>query len=70
MIRTPVSSSNLVSVGFDPLSGTLEVEFRSGSVYLYFQVPRYVFDGLMSANSKGSYFDEVIRNAFQYQRVN
>jgi hypothetical protein len=69
MNRTPVSSSNLASVGFDTLSGTLEVEFHSGTVYRYFQVPRYMFDGLMAASSKGSYFAENIRDGFQFQRV-
>jgi hypothetical protein len=39
MERTPVSSSNLVAVGYDPGSYTLEVEFHSGSIYQYSGVP-------------------------------
>lgn len=33
MVRTPVASSALASVGYDPSTQTLEVEFRSGRVY-------------------------------------
>jgi KTSC domain len=33
MERQPVSSSNLKSVGYDPRSRTLEIEFHNGGVY-------------------------------------
>jgi len=69
MNRTPVSSSNLVSVGYDEPSAVLEVEFHSGSVYQYFQVPRFEFDSLMAASSHGSYFSKRIRNSFRYNRI-
>ena len=39
MNRTPVNSSNVSSVGYDPTSLTLEVEFHGGAVYQYFDVP-------------------------------
>jgi hypothetical protein len=55
-LRIPIQSSNIKSVGYDPLTSTLEVEFLNGSQYQYFRVPRQVYEGLIKASSKGSYF--------------
>ena len=57
----PVSSSDLKSVGYDEASSTLEVEFLHGGIYEYSNVPESRYSGLMSAPSKGSYFNEYIK---------
>lgn len=69
MRRTPVSSSNLASVGYDPQRNILEVEFHSGSVYQYYGVSEPVYRGLMSASSHGSYFSTYIRNSYRYSQI-
>ena len=69
MIRTPVSSSNFASVGYDTSSQTLEIEFIDGGVYQYFDVPAPVYDGLLSAPSKGQYFHAVIRGSYRYAKT-
>ena len=70
MNRVPVSSSNLSSVGYDPATATLEIEFLNGGVYQYFNVPAFIHAGLMSAGSHGSYFDAHIKKAgYSYRRV-
>lgn len=69
MDRTPVASSNIASVGYEDSSQTLEVEFQSGAVYQYFDVPRGVFDGLIAAASKGGFLYEQIRGVYRYARV-
>ena len=69
MDRKPVQSSNLASVGYDPSSQTLEIEFRSGGVYQYFDVPPRVHDELMTADSKGRFFARNIRGFYRYVRV-
>ena len=63
MDKIPVQSSNLASVGYEAESGTLEVEFVKGGIYQYFGVPADVFEGLMAAGSKGSFFQYNIRKA-------
>ena len=63
-----VSSSNLVSVGYDESSMTLRVKFKSGT-YDYYNVPKSIFDGLLSASSKGSYHHAYIKNSFSYKRI-
>lgn len=63
MERQPVTSSNLASVGYEPASATLEVEFRHGGLYQYQGVPEDIYNGLMSAGSPGSYFDQNVKKA-------
>jgi hypothetical protein len=67
--RDPVSSSNIVSVGYDAPSETLEVEFMSGAVYQYYNVPQSIYDAFIVAPSAGQFFAYQIKNAFPYSRV-
>lgn len=69
MNRSPVSSSNIRSIGYNPNLGTLEVEFNSGGVYQYFDVPEHVYQGLMSASSKGEFLIEHIKYNYRYQKI-
>jgi hypothetical protein len=48
---------------------TLQLEFRTGPVYRYFRVPPTIFQDLMTATSKGAYYNRNIRKNFPYQRV-
>jgi hypothetical protein len=63
MDRLPVESSSLLSVGYDPATETLEIEFKGG-VYQYYNVPQVTYDGLMQAPSVGKYFYAFIRHDF------
>jgi len=54
MKRATVVSSNIVSVGYDAPSETLEVEFMSGSIYQYYNVPQAIYDAFLRAISPGS----------------
>jgi hypothetical protein len=67
--RIPVDSSNLSSVGYNPWTGDLVIEFHGGRVYQYFGVSFAVYLGLMTAESHGKYFHACIRNSFQYRRI-
>ncbi len=69
MLRQLVSSSNLSAVGYDPGQAVLEIEFHNGGVYQYFDVPAEIYEGLMGAGSKGSYFHAYIRDQYAYRRV-
>ena len=69
MEREPVTSSNIRSVGYDPETSTLEVEFNSGTVYQYAGVPQHEYDGLMSGGSVGTYFNAHIKNSFPYTKL-
>jgi hypothetical protein len=69
MLRQAVSSSNLQSVGYDPVSRILEIEFHDGRVYRYSGVPESVHRGLMGAASKGSHFADFIKDHYTCVRV-
>jgi hypothetical protein len=70
MNRTAVSSSNLASVGYDAAQRILEIEFLTGSIYQYFNVPQSVYAGLMAAESHGRYFDANIKKAgYSYKQI-
>jgi len=63
----PVVSSNLKAAGWAAdFGGVLEIEFLSGSLYLYQHVPKSEYDGLMAAPSKGKYFWANIRKGTPY----
>ena len=67
--RTPVDSSNIASVGYCANDNVLEVEFHSGGLYEYYEVPLAIYEGLMAADSKGSYFYQEIRGSYRYARI-
>jgi hypothetical protein len=68
--RTPVESSLIRSVGYDLPSSILEIELvEPNRVYEYFDVPLSVYTELMEAESKGSYFNEFIKDLYAYQEV-
>lgn len=69
MRRSPVSSSAISSVGYNRKAKTLELEFSSGGVYDYYEVPPEVYAELMSAESKGRFISERIRGKYQSERV-
>lgn len=65
MDRQSVSSSSIASVGYNPESETLEVEFvSSGRVYEYYNVPKFMFERLLEAPSVGIFFNVEIRNDY------
>lgn len=67
MLRTKVESSNIASVGYDGVN--LEVEFKSGAIYQYENVPIRVYDVMMKADSVGKYFNAHIKSKYNYRRV-
>ena len=67
-LRTPVDSAVLSSIGYSS-DTTLELEFRSGATYRYFAVPPTVVQGLVEAESKGTFLNRNVRNHFRYQRL-
>ncbi len=69
MNRQRVSSSNLSSVGYDPNTSTLEIKFHESGVYQYYGVPESVYQRLMSAHSKGGFFNDFIKERYRWRKV-
>jgi hypothetical protein len=65
-----VNSTNIDSVGYNADTQTLTVKFKvSGQIYEYLNVPQTLYEGLMTAESKGKYINDNIRSQFTYRRV-
>ena len=69
MNRTPVKSSNVKSIGYDPDKKILEVEFANGDVYRYLKVPENVHYSLMTSPSIGAAMHTLIRGKFKFEKV-
>ncbi len=64
MERQAISSSNIVSAGYDPAEHILEVEFKAGVVWQYHDFPENMWYEFLGAPSKGKYFNSQIRERF------
>ena len=69
MERIPVSSSEIVDIGYDPSSMTLEIGFKQEAVYQYFDVPESIYQGFLRADSKGRFFHANIKNHYRYTKL-
>lgn len=69
MERKAVRSTNVASVGYDPGSKVLEIEFKSGGVYQYSGVPEKRYQSLMKASAIGSYFIREIKPWYACEKV-
>lgn len=70
MDRQYVASSNIASIGYDSVNMILEIEFLNGSIYQYYDVPQYLYEGLMNANSHGKFFDANIKKGgYRYLKI-
>ena len=66
--RKPIGSSNIVSVGHCPVTNTLAVEFKGGSVYHYHDVSADKHSELMDASSPGAHLSEHIKPNHSFTR--
>ncbi len=69
MDREPVRSSSIKSVGYDPATLSLEVEFEDSTVYVYSDIRQDVRDEFIAAESKGSFFNMRIKDQYAFRRV-
>ncbi len=69
MERKTVESSMIHSIGYDKVSKILEIQFNSGMIYKYFNVPQIEFNRMLKAESKGRYFLDCIQDSYEYARL-
>ena len=72
MHRTLVSNTGITQIGYHEDSethGTLELEFESGRVYQFFNVPPKVYEQFMRASSREAYYEVNIGSRFPNSRV-
>lgn len=65
MDMKPVNSSAIEAVGYDPSTRRMRIRFAGGNEYDFCGVPRSVYEALMSASSKGIFYNDHIRDRYQ-----
>ena len=69
MKRNPCVSTNIISIGHDPETNVLEIEFKGGGVYSYEGVSAEKASALLAADSIGSHFHKHIRGAHSHSKA-
>jgi hypothetical protein len=69
MRRIAVDSSSIASIGYDAGTRTLELEYRNGKVYRYFEVPAGTYRELLAASSIGAFVNTRIKPSFECARI-
>lgn len=52
--RQPFASTSLIAAGYAPKTQILELDFKSGAVYRYSNVPAQTYAALLAADSKAT----------------
>jgi hypothetical protein len=70
MKRDLVNSSTITSIGYSSGDSQLEVEFKTGNIYLYENVSQRTYNQLMNADSIGTAFNYLIREGgYSYKKL-
>jgi hypothetical protein len=69
MERKRMNSSKIRSVGYDPKSQVLEVEFSDGRVFAYSGVSQEVHRQFMAAPTAASFFEDKIADDYPSRRI-
>lgn len=69
MNRTPVTSSNIVSIGYEAATCILQVEFHGGRIYNYYRVPADAYMVLMDADSIGKHLNAQIKPNYAFEQL-
>lgn len=62
----PVKSSQVESIGYDPMTRTLAINYKSGSLYHYHEVPTVVFTDMQKAESVGKFIHANIKLKYKF----
>jgi hypothetical protein len=69
MTWTPLESKMLAAAAYDTDKQILYLRFRSADAYRYFDFPADDYQLFLTAESKGHFFLEHIRNSFPFERL-
>lgn len=64
MKMVSVDSNAISEVGYDPISLQMQIKFKKGDTYTFCHVPKLIYDGLFSAQSKGTYYHSHIEGKY------
>jgi len=62
-------STVISKIEYDEHNELLRIEFQSGKVYYYMNVPKGVYLTLKTARSKGGYFNKYIKGNYEFENI-
>lgn len=62
-------STVIKSIQYDATAARLRVEFVSGMVYEYQDVPEAVYLGLKTSGAKGVYLNQQVKGRYPYKKI-
>jgi hypothetical protein len=68
-VQTDWASSSVRSLGYDVDARTLDIEYPSGGVYRYFEVPPAAFRALFTAQSLGLMVNTQIKPNYRCEKL-
>jgi hypothetical protein len=68
-VRTDWASSSVLSLHYDADARTLDIEYPSGGVYRYFEVPAAAFRELFTAQSMGLVVNTRIKPHYRCEKL-
>lgn len=69
MQRRYVESTMIQSIGYDSASSTLEIEFKRGAVWQYYDFPESTWYEFDCAESHGKFFLSQIKGQFREVKI-
>ena len=67
VLMEDVNSSNLKKVGHD--GQDLFLEYSSGALYKYSDVPRSLYEELLTSESKGKFVNACVKGKYEFKRL-
>jgi hypothetical protein len=58
-----IDSSAIFEIRYD--ESTQQMKIKQGKIYDFCQVPKHIFQGLLESSSKGTYYNNHIRDNYQ-----
>ena len=68
-LKTVANSSQIGFQGYDLKDKTLAIQFSSGQLYYYYDVPEDEYNRFLEADSKGSYLFKNIKRNYLYEHI-
>lgn len=63
-----LNSSHIISAGYNKTKKILFLKFLGDEIFLYFDVPRFIFDHLLKTQSPGKYAMKFIYDRFRHRK--
>lgn len=67
-ISNKVNSSNIVESRYDIEKKIMQVEFKNGSIYEYYDIPHAIYTRFRLSESQGKFLHSTIAKSFKYKK--